>query len=139
MEDAVPYRSSHFYQLGADAQSALVKRSVVIKGHKTSISLEDIFWAALRHIALDQNTTISEIVARIDAKRNGSTRSSAIRQYIMADMQDRALGRVDGRLHRKADDVVDAQFDENTRIEETQIEETAIEKLAATPKLAPVD
>lgn len=93
MEDAAPYRSPHFYQLGADAQSALVKRSVVIKGHKTSISLEDIFWAALRHIALDQNTTISEIVARIDAKRNGSTRSSAIRQYIMADMQDRAWAR----------------------------------------------
>ena len=129
MEDAVPYRSSHFYQLGADAKSALVKCSVVIKGHKTSISLEDIFWAALRHIALDQNTTISEIVARIDAKRNGSTRSSAIRQYIMADMQDRALGRVD----RKAGDVLDAG------IEERNVEPTAIEKLAATPKLAPVD
>lgn len=115
----MPYHSPHFHKLDTAPHSAIVKRSVVIRGRKTSVSLEDIFWAGLRHVALDQNTTISELIARIDTDRNGLTRSSAIRQFIMFDMQDRARG----RISHDAD----------------EIEEDQVEALAMTPKLAPVD
>ncbi|MEO1046756.1 MAG: ribbon-helix-helix domain-containing protein [Pseudomonadota bacterium] len=46
-----------------------VKRSIAIAGHKTSISLEPVFWDALRKAALEEDLPISALVARIDAER----------------------------------------------------------------------
>lgn len=65
-------------------KSPVVKRSIVIAGHKTSVSLEDQFWDALKEIASSRRSTLSEIVASIDSRRNQGNLSSAIRLYVLA-------------------------------------------------------
>ena len=50
-------------------KSPVVKRSIVIAGHKTSVSLEDAFWKGLKEIASGRASTLSELVASIDADR----------------------------------------------------------------------
>ncbi len=64
-------------------KSPVVKRSIVIAGHKTSVSLEDAFWDALKEIASARDVTLSEVVANIDALRNQGNLSSAIRLYVL--------------------------------------------------------
>lgn len=65
-------------------KSPVVKRSIVTAGHKTSVSLEDQFWDALKEIAANRRSTLSEIVASIDSGRNQGNLSSAIRLYVLA-------------------------------------------------------
>ena len=60
-----------------------VKRSVVVDGHKTSVSLEDAFWDALKEIATVRSATLSEVVAGIDASRSQGNLSSAIRLFVL--------------------------------------------------------
>jgi predicted DNA-binding ribbon-helix-helix protein len=64
-------------------KSAVVKRSVVVGGHKTSISLEDAFWDQLREIARAQRWTLSKLIAEIDERRQYSNLSSAIRLFVL--------------------------------------------------------
>jgi predicted DNA-binding ribbon-helix-helix protein len=64
-------------------KSPVVKRSIVIAGHKTSVSLEDAFWTGLKDIAGTRNMTLSELVASIDADRRQGNLSSAIRLYVL--------------------------------------------------------
>ena len=61
--------------------SAVMKRSVIIGGHKTSVSLEDEFWMQLKEIADAKQTTVSQLLAQIDERREHSNLSSAIRVY----------------------------------------------------------
>src|SRR5262245_6324495 len=61
-------------------KSLVVKRSVVIDGHKTSVSLEDAFWSDLKEIAHTQRATLSKVIAEIDKGRQGNL-SSAIRLF----------------------------------------------------------
>jgi predicted DNA-binding ribbon-helix-helix protein len=63
---------------------AIVKRSIVITGHKTSISLEDEFWYALKDIAVARHSTLSELIAAIEANRQTANLSSAIRVFVLA-------------------------------------------------------
>lgn len=63
-------------------KSLVVKRSIVIAGHKTSVSLEDAFWAGLKEIATSRNLTLSDMVATIDAERRHGNLSSAIRLFV---------------------------------------------------------
>jgi len=63
--------------------STVVKRSIVIAGHRTSISLEDSFWKALKDIAKTRGETLSDIVATIDDKKRGGNLSSAIRVFVL--------------------------------------------------------
>jgi predicted DNA-binding ribbon-helix-helix protein len=63
--------------------SAVVKRSIVIAGHKTSVSLEDSFWKALKEIAGDGKLTLSNLVAKIDSERANANLSSAIRVFVL--------------------------------------------------------
>jgi predicted DNA-binding ribbon-helix-helix protein len=63
--------------------STVVKRSIVIAGHRTSISLEDSFWKALKEIAATRSETLSDLVAAIDDKRRGGNLSSAIRVFVL--------------------------------------------------------
>lgn len=58
------------------------KRSVVVAGHRTSVSLERAFWEAFREIAQDRNVTINQLVSEIDSTRSGNL-SSAIRVFIL--------------------------------------------------------
>ena len=64
-------------------KSPVVKRSIVIAGHKTSVSLEDAFWSGLKDIAGTRNMTLSELVATIDTDRRQGNLSSAIRLYVL--------------------------------------------------------
>ena len=63
-------------------KSSIVKHSIVIDGHKTSVSLEDAFWTDLKNIAHTQQTTLSELVTKIDQTREGNL-SSAIRLFVL--------------------------------------------------------
>ena len=63
--------------------SSVIKRSVIRNGHKSSISLEDQFWDALREIADHEHMAISTLVAHIDHNRTTSNLSSAIRVYVL--------------------------------------------------------
>jgi predicted DNA-binding ribbon-helix-helix protein len=60
-----------------------LKRSFTIKGHRTSISLEAPFWEALRQAAEEERTTLSALVAAIDAQRGSSGLSSAVRVWVL--------------------------------------------------------
>lgn len=53
--------------------SPVIKRSIVIAGHKTSVSLEDAFWKGLKEIALNRRTTLSDLVAAIDWSASTAT------------------------------------------------------------------
>jgi predicted DNA-binding ribbon-helix-helix protein len=63
--------------------SRVVKRSIVIAGHKTSVSLEDEFWQGLKQIATDRELTLSDLVATIDTDRHQGNLSSAIRLFVL--------------------------------------------------------
>ena len=58
-------------------KSTVVKRSIVVAGHKTSVSLEDAFWNGLKEIVRERRMTLSELVAEIDAQRQLGNLSSA--------------------------------------------------------------
>ena len=62
---------------------SLVKRSLTIKGHSTSISLEPEFWEALHAAARNRTISIAALVAEIDQSRGDSNLSSAIRVWLL--------------------------------------------------------
>jgi predicted DNA-binding ribbon-helix-helix protein len=62
---------------------SIVKRSIVIAGHKTSVSLEDAFWSHLKNIAHSRQATLSRLVADIDQTREHGNLSSAIRVFVL--------------------------------------------------------
>jgi predicted DNA-binding ribbon-helix-helix protein len=64
-------------------KSPVVKRSIVLAGHKTSVSLEDAFWKGLKQIAGDRHVTLSDLVATIDSDRRQGNLSSAIRLFVL--------------------------------------------------------
>ena len=64
-------------------KSPVIKRSIVVAGHKTSVSLEDDFWKALKEIATGRDVTLSELVASIDKGRREGNLSSAIRLFVL--------------------------------------------------------
>ncbi len=64
-------------------KSSVVKRSIVIAGHKTSISLEDAFWRHLKDIAHSRQATLSTLVGDIDQAREHGNLSSAIRLFVL--------------------------------------------------------
>jgi predicted DNA-binding ribbon-helix-helix protein len=66
--------------------STVAKRSIVIAGHKTSISLEDEFWSGLKAIARDHRRTLSGLIAEIDQSRLGNL-SSAIRVFVFGHLR----------------------------------------------------
>ena len=63
--------------------STVLKRSVVVDGHKTSVSLEEAFWSALKEIAHAQGVTVGQTVAEIDKGRKQANLSSAIRLFVL--------------------------------------------------------
>ncbi len=60
-----------------------VKHSLTLRGHRTSVSLEDAFWQAFREIAQDQGETINGLAAKIDAERGDIGLASAIRVFVL--------------------------------------------------------
>jgi predicted DNA-binding ribbon-helix-helix protein len=74
-------------------KSLVIKRSIVIAGHKTSVSLEDAFWRGLKEIAQGHHVTLSTIVGEIDNGRRQGNLSSAIRLYVLDSVRARAAAR----------------------------------------------
>jgi len=77
-------------------KSPVIKRSIVIAGHKTSVSLEDAFWKGLKDIAVGKRTTLSDLVAAIDSGRRHGNLSSAIRLFVLDQLRAHADGHGDG-------------------------------------------
>ena len=70
---------------------AVVKRSVVVGGHKTSVSLEDAFWTSLKDIAMRRGLPLSGQIDAIDRSRKTSNLSSAIRLFVLDHFRTRAI------------------------------------------------
>lgn len=70
-------------------KSAVIKRSIVIAGHKTSVSLESQFWDGFKAMAVDRNTSISDLAAEIDGARKHGNLSSALRLAVFAHFDKR--------------------------------------------------
>ena len=68
----------------------IVKRSIVVAGHKTSVSLEDPFWHALKDIARERRQSLRGLVAEIDSGRSGGNLSSAVRLFVLDHYRSRA-------------------------------------------------
>ena len=80
-------------------KSSVSKRSIVIAGHKTSVSLEDEFWNSLKEIARERGTALTALVAAIDDNREHANLSSAIRLFVLGVYRDQAsLKRVDAPI-----------------------------------------
>jgi predicted DNA-binding ribbon-helix-helix protein len=80
-------------------KSPVVKRSIVIAGHKTSVSLEDAFWSGLKQIASGRRHTLSEMVAAIDSERAHGNLSSAIRLFVLEHYRNVIGGADTGIAH----------------------------------------
>jgi predicted DNA-binding ribbon-helix-helix protein len=64
-------------------KSPVVKRSIVVGGHKTSVSLEEAFWSGMKEISGERGKTLSELVSEIDNNRPQGNLSSAIRLFVL--------------------------------------------------------
>jgi predicted DNA-binding ribbon-helix-helix protein len=64
-------------------RSPVAKRSIILSGHNTSVSLEDAFWQGLKEIAQIRQMTVSDLVGAIDAQRRQSNLSSALRLFVL--------------------------------------------------------
>ena len=64
-----------------------VKHSLTLRGHRTSVSLEQAFWQAFRAIAAAQNQSLNDLAASIDAQRGDVGLASAIRVFVLSTLQ----------------------------------------------------
>ena len=71
-------------------KSPVVKRSIVVGGHKTSVSLEEPFWTSMKEISQQLNVTLSELVG--DTNRRQGNLSSAIRLFVLDHFKSLAAG-----------------------------------------------
>jgi predicted DNA-binding ribbon-helix-helix protein len=83
-------------------KSPVIKRSIVIAGHKTSVSLEDAFWKGLKDVAITRNVTLSDLVAAIDSERRHGNLSSAIRLFVLDHYQAQKIGPGEARTTEPA-------------------------------------
>ena len=69
-------------------KSLVAKRSIVLNGHKTSVTLEDSFWKSLREIANERGKTLSQLITGIDESRQAANLSSALRVFNLEFYKD---------------------------------------------------
>jgi predicted DNA-binding ribbon-helix-helix protein len=77
-------------------KSPVVKRSIVVAGHKTSVSLEAAFWNSRKEISHERAMTLSELVGEIDTARQQGNLSSAIRLFVLDHFRTLAAGPTSG-------------------------------------------
>jgi predicted DNA-binding ribbon-helix-helix protein len=81
-------------------KSPVVKRSIIVGGHKTSVSLEEAFWNGMKEISGQRGMTLSEMVGEIDTNRQQGNLSSAIRLFVLDHFKSRSAGSTGGlQLH----------------------------------------
>jgi predicted DNA-binding ribbon-helix-helix protein len=73
-------------------KSMIAKRSIMINNHKTSVSLEDEFWTALKEIAQQRNQKLSALIAAIDSERATGNLSSALRLFVLDQYRSKSGG-----------------------------------------------
>jgi predicted DNA-binding ribbon-helix-helix protein len=90
MTDKLGWPGSHISgeAMRIGVKSPIVKRSVNIRGHKTSVSLEEPFWNQVRAIADAQQVTVSDLLRRIDEDREDTNLSSAIRVFVLQHVRE---------------------------------------------------
>ena len=76
-------------------KSPVVKRSIVVGGHKTSVSLEEAFWNGMKEISKERGITLSELVGGIDTNRQQGNLSSGIRLFVLDHFKNRFAGSTD--------------------------------------------
>ena len=84
-------------------KSLVVKRSIAIGGHKTSVTLEEAFWNGLKEIASDRHLTLSDLVTAIDSERPSANLSSAIRLFVLDHYRTMAGSAADDTKARRRD------------------------------------
>jgi predicted DNA-binding ribbon-helix-helix protein len=72
-------------------KSSVIKRTVMVGGHKTSISLEEEFWSELKEIAQAQGASLAQILTEIDTTRQQKNLSSAIRLFVLGHIRDQKM------------------------------------------------
>jgi len=82
-------------------KSPVVKRSIVVAGHKTSVSLEEAFWNGMKEISGLRDMTLSELVGEIDGNRQQGNLSSAIRLFVLDYFRGRGAGRQTAELRSR--------------------------------------
>src|ERR1700681_733118 len=75
---------------GRVMKSPVVKRSIVVAGHKTGVSLEEAFWNGMKEISRLRDMTLSELVGEVDSIRQQGNLSSAIRLFVLDYFRTRA-------------------------------------------------
>jgi predicted DNA-binding ribbon-helix-helix protein len=78
-------------------ESLVVKRSIILRGHKTSISVEEPFWKTLKDIAASRRVTRSQLITDIDAQRKAGNLSSAVRLFVLNQYYQPTAGRSHAR------------------------------------------
>jgi predicted DNA-binding ribbon-helix-helix protein len=73
-------------------RSLVIKRSIVVGGHKTSVSLEDDFWTGVREIAARHRVTLSDLIGSIDSERQHGNLSSTVRLFVLNHYRRRVEG-----------------------------------------------
>ena len=74
-------------------KSQVIKRSVKIDGHKTSICLEDAFWSSLKEIAQAEGATVAQTVTTIKGTRKQTNLSSAVRLFVLDSVRNGQMGK----------------------------------------------
>jgi predicted DNA-binding ribbon-helix-helix protein len=67
----------------SEVREGVIKRSIVIAGHRTSVSMEQMFWDRLKLIAEQESISIAALIGRIDGRRARQNLSSAIRVFVL--------------------------------------------------------
>jgi len=76
----------------------IIKRSVVVRGHKTSISLEEPFWIEFHNIAHERNVTLTRLLSEVEETRSAGNLSSAIRMFVLANVKAALARASSGRM-----------------------------------------
>jgi len=75
-----------------EAGARVVKRSLVVAGHRTSVSLEDAFWRRLKAIAAGRGLSVNALAASVDAARGEANLSSALRVFVLETLAPSPAG-----------------------------------------------
>jgi predicted DNA-binding ribbon-helix-helix protein len=79
--------------MGFSKKSPVVKRSIVLGRHKTSVSLEHPFWSSLKEISKEREIPLAELISEINADRQQANLSSALRVFVLNHFKARAARR----------------------------------------------
>lgn len=72
----------------ANGKSLIKKRSAIVGGHKTSISMEDEFWLELKLLASAEGVTMDKLISAVDVARTHGNLSSALRLHVLRSYRD---------------------------------------------------